>query len=129
MTRARRGTGGRVARRTAKVHDHSGPVKPSDGAAEAGGAQPADVQSRGGRSAAASRAARAARPPERSGALGPPRVTALGGPGGKPPGQSRFGRVTVTVNAARPSLPRVLEDQQLTTVVPIAKVEPDRGRQ
>jgi hypothetical protein len=37
--------------------------------------------------------------------------------------------LTVTVKDARPSLPLVFEAQQLTTVVPIAKVDPERGRQ
>ena len=37
--------------------------------------------------------------------------------------------MTVTVNAARPSLPRVFDAQQLTTVVPTGKLEPERGRQ
>jgi hypothetical protein len=41
----------------------------------------------------------------------------------------KAGLLTVTVNVARPSLPRVLEAQQLTTVLPIAKVDPERGRQ
>jgi hypothetical protein len=35
----------------------------------------------------------------------------------------------VTVNVARPSLPRVFDAQQLTTVLPIANVDPERGRQ
>jgi hypothetical protein len=39
------------------------------------------------------------------------------------------GLLTVTVNEARPSLPLVFEAQQLTTVWPIANVDPERGRQ
>ena len=39
------------------------------------------------------------------------------------------GLLTVTVSVARPSLPLVFEAQQLTTVLPIANVDPERGRQ
>src|SRR5687767_10226157 len=37
--------------------------------------------------------------------------------------------VTVTVSVARPILPTLLIDQQLTVDVPIGNVEPERGRQ
>ena len=35
----------------------------------------------------------------------------------------------MTVSVARPSLPRVFDAQQLTVVLPIGNVEPERGMQ
>ncbi len=41
----------------------------------------------------------------------------------------KAGRLTVTVRVVRPSLPRLFDAQQLTVVLPIGKVEPERGMQ